>query len=221
MPPASTVSYSPSRISASARAMARMPEAHTLLTVSEPTSSRSPAPSETCRDGMWPCPAWMTVPIHAVADLVRRRRPRGRSRHGRRQRRVRRRRAVARPPRRRPKGVRAAPRMTVRFTAPTLPCDSCPSARPRPGPASSRSPSTWRWWAGPRSSRDSWARRWFALGVAIVGLPVASAIFLALAGTTPGKRATGLRVVGADGRRPPCARSCVASCGAGCSSSTA
>ena len=44
--------------------------------------------------------------------------------------------------------------------------------------------------------------RWFALAVAIVGLPVASAIFLALAGTTPGKRATGLRVVGADGQRP-------------------
>ena len=44
--------------------------------------------------------------------------------------------------------------------------------------------------------------RWFALTVAIVGLPVASAIFLALAGTTPGKRATGLRVVGADGQRP-------------------
>ncbi len=45
--------------------------------------------------------------------------------------------------------------------------------------------------------------RWFALAVAIVGLPVVSAIFLAIAGTTPGKSATGLRVVGADGRRPP------------------
>ena len=45
--------------------------------------------------------------------------------------------------------------------------------------------------------------RWFALAVAIVGLPVVSAIFLAIAGTTPGKSATGLRVVGADGQRPP------------------
>ena len=45
--------------------------------------------------------------------------------------------------------------------------------------------------------------RWFALAVAIAGLPVASAIFLAIAGTTPGKRATGLRVVGVDGQRPP------------------
>ena len=44
--------------------------------------------------------------------------------------------------------------------------------------------------------------RWFALAVAIAGLPVASAIFLAIAGTTPGKGAVGLRVVGADGRRP-------------------
>lgn len=44
--------------------------------------------------------------------------------------------------------------------------------------------------------------RWFALAVAIAGLPVASAIFLSIAGTTPGKSAMGLRVVGADGRRP-------------------
>ncbi len=43
---------------------------------------------------------------------------------------------------------------------------------------------------------------WFALAVAIAGLPAASAIFLAVAGTTPGKAAVGLRVVGADGRRP-------------------
>ena len=44
---------------------------------------------------------------------------------------------------------------------------------------------------------------WFALVVAVAGLPVASAVFLAVAGTTPGKGAVGLRVVGADGRRPP------------------
>ncbi len=44
--------------------------------------------------------------------------------------------------------------------------------------------------------------RWFALAVAVAGLPVASAIFLAIAGTTPGKSATGLRVVGTDGARP-------------------
>jgi uncharacterized RDD family membrane protein YckC len=43
---------------------------------------------------------------------------------------------------------------------------------------------------------------WFALAVAVAGLPVASAVFLAVAGTTPGKGAVGLRVVGADGRRP-------------------
>lgn len=43
---------------------------------------------------------------------------------------------------------------------------------------------------------------WFALAVAFVGLPVLSAIFLAIAGTTPGKSAVGLRVVAGDGGRP-------------------
>jgi hypothetical protein len=42
--------------------MARSPDAQTLLTVSEPTSSGTPAPIEICRDGIWPCPAWTTVP---------------------------------------------------------------------------------------------------------------------------------------------------------------
>jgi uncharacterized RDD family membrane protein YckC len=44
--------------------------------------------------------------------------------------------------------------------------------------------------------------RWLAFAVAVAGLPVASAIFLSVAGTTPGKRVVGLRVVGVDGRRP-------------------
>lgn len=44
--------------------------------------------------------------------------------------------------------------------------------------------------------------RWFAAAVALAGYPLAAAISLAIAGTTPGKRALGLRVVGADGRRP-------------------
>ena len=44
---------------------------------------------------------------------------------------------------------------------------------------------------------------WFALAVAVAGLPIGSAIFLAVAGTTPGKAAVGLRVVGTDGGRPP------------------
>ena len=48
-----------------------MPEAHTLLIVSEPTCSGIPTPSDTWRDGMWPAPAWMTWPKIDVLDLLR------------------------------------------------------------------------------------------------------------------------------------------------------
>ena len=44
-------------------AAARMPEAHTLLIVSEPIALGSPIPADTCRDGIWPAPACSTSPI--------------------------------------------------------------------------------------------------------------------------------------------------------------
>ena len=40
----------------------RMPDAHTLFTVSEGTSFGIPAAIWAWRDGIWPCPAWSTWP---------------------------------------------------------------------------------------------------------------------------------------------------------------
>ena len=65
MPPASSSRRSPARTIRSASATARMPEAQTLLIVSEPTSSGTPTASVTWRDGMWPAPACTTWPITA------------------------------------------------------------------------------------------------------------------------------------------------------------
>ncbi len=63
MPPPTPISRSSARIAASSRPTARMPEAQTLLMVSEETSLGIPALICACRDGIWPCPAWSTWPM--------------------------------------------------------------------------------------------------------------------------------------------------------------
>ncbi len=60
MPPATTTSNSPARISWSARAMASMPDRHTLLMVSAGTSSGMPPAMAAWRAVICPAPAWMT-----------------------------------------------------------------------------------------------------------------------------------------------------------------
>ncbi len=57
MPPTRTTSCSPARIIRSPYAAARMPDAQTLLIVSEPTPIGQPTPAETWRDGIMPTPA--------------------------------------------------------------------------------------------------------------------------------------------------------------------
>ena len=54
---------SPARIAASSRPAARIPDAQTLLIVSDGTSLGIPALICACRDGIWPWPAWITWPI--------------------------------------------------------------------------------------------------------------------------------------------------------------
>ncbi len=63
MPPATTMSNSPARISWSARAIASMPDRHTLLMVSAGTSSGIPPATAAWRAVIWPAPAWMTCPM--------------------------------------------------------------------------------------------------------------------------------------------------------------
>ena len=63
MPPATPTSRSPARIAVSSSATARIPDAQTLLIVSELTSIGIPARTCAWREGIIPCPAWMTVPI--------------------------------------------------------------------------------------------------------------------------------------------------------------
>src|ERR687895_2725078 len=112
MPPATATSMSPARTAWSTIPAERIPEAHTLFTVSEETSLGIPALICACRLGIWPCPAcstWpkttcstcsgatsarssaatMAVPPRSVASRE------------------------ARPPPIFPNGVRAAPRITV------------------------------------------------------------------------------------------------------------
>src|ERR687895_1193120 len=112
MPPPPARSRSPARTAWSTIAAERIPEAHTLFTVSEETSFGIPALICACRLGIWPCPAcstWpkttcstcsgatsarssaatMAVPPRSVASRE------------------------ARPPPIFPNGVRAAPRITV------------------------------------------------------------------------------------------------------------
>ena len=62
MPPVTATSTSPARIAWSARPMARMPEAQTLLMVSDGTSRGIPALICAWRDGIWPWPACSTCP---------------------------------------------------------------------------------------------------------------------------------------------------------------
>src|SRR3954454_16065402 len=63
MPPATPTSRSPARIEASIMPAARMPEAQTLLMVSEETSFGMPALIWAWREGIWPWPAWRTCPM--------------------------------------------------------------------------------------------------------------------------------------------------------------
>ena len=54
MPPPTPISRSPARIAASMMPAARIPDAHTLLTVSEETSFGMPALIWAWREGIWP-----------------------------------------------------------------------------------------------------------------------------------------------------------------------
>ncbi len=62
IPPATTISASPSRIDCAARAMAFIPEAQTMLTVTAAVLLGSPARMAAWRAGLWPIPAEMTLP---------------------------------------------------------------------------------------------------------------------------------------------------------------
>ena len=63
MPPATTISNSPARISWSASAIALMPERQTLLIVIDGTFIGMPPSTAAVRAGIWPAPAWMTWPM--------------------------------------------------------------------------------------------------------------------------------------------------------------
>ena len=63
MPPATTISCSPARISWSAIAIALMPERQTLLMVIEGTVIGMPPLTAAWRAVIWPAPAWMTWPM--------------------------------------------------------------------------------------------------------------------------------------------------------------
>ena len=63
MPPATTISHSPARISWSAIAIALRPERQTLLMVIDGTSIGMPPSTAASRAGFWPAPAWMTWPM--------------------------------------------------------------------------------------------------------------------------------------------------------------
>ena len=63
MPPATTISTSPARISWSAIAMAFRPERHTLLIVIDGMFIGRPAAMPAVRAGFWPAPARMTWPM--------------------------------------------------------------------------------------------------------------------------------------------------------------
>ncbi len=63
IPPATTSSASPARISAAASMMALRPEPQTRLIVVAGVASRRPAPRAARRAGAWPAPAWSTWPI--------------------------------------------------------------------------------------------------------------------------------------------------------------
>ena len=60
IPPPTPTSRSPARIAVSRMPAARMPDAHTLLIVSEDVSFGIPPLICACREGICPCPAWST-----------------------------------------------------------------------------------------------------------------------------------------------------------------
>ena len=60
MPPATTISHSPARISWSAIAIALRPDRHTLLIVIDGTSIAMPPATAAPRAGFWPAPARIT-----------------------------------------------------------------------------------------------------------------------------------------------------------------
>ena len=62
IPPVMPISRSPARIAWSAMPIERIPEAQTLLTVSEGTSFGMPALIWAWREGIWPWPACSTWP---------------------------------------------------------------------------------------------------------------------------------------------------------------
>ncbi len=63
MPPATTISTSPARISWSAIAIALSPERQTLLMVIDGTLIGIPPATAASRAGFCPAPAWMTWPM--------------------------------------------------------------------------------------------------------------------------------------------------------------
>ena len=63
MPPATTISNSPARISCAASAIASRPDRHTLLMVIAGTVIGMPAATAACRAGIWPAPACSTWPM--------------------------------------------------------------------------------------------------------------------------------------------------------------
>ena len=63
MPPATTMSNSPARMSWSASAIASSPDRQTLLTVSDGTLIGMPALTAACRAGICPAPACSTWPM--------------------------------------------------------------------------------------------------------------------------------------------------------------
>ena len=63
MPPATTMSNSPARISWSASAIASRPDRQTLFTVSAGTLIGTPAPTAAWRAVIWPPPACSTWPM--------------------------------------------------------------------------------------------------------------------------------------------------------------
>ena len=63
MPPATTISNSPARMSWSASAIALMPDRQTLLIVSDGTVIGMPALTAAWRAGICPAPAGMTWPM--------------------------------------------------------------------------------------------------------------------------------------------------------------
>ncbi len=112
MPPATTMSADPATIRSCASIAAFIAEPHILLTVVQPAASGTPALSEACRAGAWPCPAGSTLPMitsptspglipaRSIAALIATA-PRSLAA------------SDAKSPRNAPIGVRAAPTMTI------------------------------------------------------------------------------------------------------------